>query len=120
MVYPAAMAVQPQGQTAWTTALRRLLADRAMTAKQLAEALDISAQTLTNRNTAAGGPLPSHVFAVEQALELEPGHLSRLLGYVPAEWDYPTVVADAVAADPNLSDAGRDAMLALYRSLTGQ
>ena len=48
------------------------------------------------------------VFTVEEALELPGGHLSRILGYLPASQDgvKPSSVPDAVVADPLLDDTG--------------
>lgn len=61
---------------------------------------------------------PSQVFAAEVALDLEPGTLSQLLGYLPVGARSVVTVEDAIAADPALGARDRAAMLALYRSLT--
>lgn len=90
-----------------------------MTQVDLAARLGLSKQTLAARNNAAGGPTPAHAFAVEGALGMEPGRLSRLLGYVPAEWDPPTVLADVLDADPLLGEKDRRMLLTMYRSLVG-
>lgn len=64
------------------------------------------------------GMAPEQVFAIERVLELEPGALSRLLGYLPADAVATVTVEDAIRADPTLSSQHRDAVLALYRALS--
>lgn len=60
-------------------------------------------------------PAPGRVFAIEEALDIEPGMLSRLLGYLPADARSVTTTADAIAADPALTPLARRALLAAYR-----
>lgn len=62
-------------------------------------------------------PNPEQVFALERALDVEPGALSRLLGYLPVEAVATVTVEDAVKADPGLTKLHREAVLALYRAL---
>lgn len=63
-------------------------------------------------------PARSYVFAAEKALELKPGTLSRLLGYLPAEARAAVSVSDAIDADPHLTPKERAALKALHRTLT--
>lgn len=63
-------------------------------------------------------PNPYQVFALERALGVPPGSLSRLLGYLPADAVASVGVEDAITADPTLSSQHRDAVLALYRALS--
>jgi hypothetical protein len=62
------------------------------------------------------------VFKAEDVLELPPGHLSKLLGYLP-----PTAVEgpsanfdELIAADPLLDDTQKRMILALYREATSR
>lgn len=59
---------------------------------------------------------PARLFAIERALELEPGSLSRLFGYVPADAAPATSVEDAIEADPRLTRVERKALIGAYRS----
>lgn len=91
---------------AFTTALERELDTRGRGAKtRLSEALDVPASTLSGWVTGDRTPEPSTVFAIERALELDPGALSRHLGYLPLDAvDVHIVKAeDAIIADPGLS-----------------
>lgn len=70
-------------------------------------------------------PEPQKVFAVERALGLRPGSLSRHLGYVPASDgpppDQPAPDTRAVIeTDPDLDDDGREALSLLYDVLTAR
>ena len=57
-----------------------------------------------------------------QILKLEPGHLSRVLGYVPATAEPGTItsVVAAARADPRLGDSERELLIAVYRELVRQ
>lgn len=59
---------------------------------------------------------PARIFAIEAALELAPGSLSRLLGYVPAGTAPAVTVEDAIAADPVLTKPERRMLVSAYRS----
>jgi hypothetical protein len=61
---------------------------------------------------------PSVLFAVERALGLRAGDLSRHLGYLPlAAVPPPTTVEGAINADPLLRPALRRALIAGYREM---
>lgn len=68
------------------------------------------------------GIRPEQVFAIERALGVEPGTLSRLEGYVPAETVPVIDLRDAIDADPKLGPHGKDAlrMLVDYYRQTGE
>lgn len=57
------------------------------------------------------------VFAIEKALELGPGTLSRLLGYLPAEATDVLTVPAAVEVDPHLTVLGRRVVLKVYEEM---
>ena len=62
-------------------------------------------------------PRRSEVFAIERVCEVEPGTLSRHLGYVPVDAD-PTVTLDQlIAADPDLTEQDRHLVLGVLRSI---
>lgn len=62
-------------------------------------------------------PDPDQVFAIERALAMRPGSLSRMLGYVPAGTTEPSGSRQALADDPLLSEVGRRTLLAAYEQL---
>jgi transcriptional regulator with XRE-family HTH domain len=61
---------------------------------------------------------PKVVFKLEQVLGLEPGALSRHLGYLPADADGSPTVEQAILVDDKLDAGQRNTLLTLYRSLT--
>lgn len=96
---------------------------RKMSQKALGEALGGLSQA------AVGGwvggesePSPARVFAIEEILELPPGHLSKLLGYLPpsAVGGPDATFGELVAADPLLDDSQKRGILALYREFTAR
>lgn len=61
---------------------------------------------------------PARVFAIEEALEMPAGALSRLLGYLPASAVPAMSVPAAIEADRRLDGMGRSVLLAAYRAAT--
>ncbi len=64
-------------------ALARAMSVRGMTHRRLGEELGVTQSAISAWKSGAAEPSPRTVFAIERALELPPGHLSRTLGYVP-------------------------------------
>ena len=63
-------------------------------------------------------PAAETVFAVERALSLEPGHLSRPLGYLPVEAAVrPAGVEAAIAQSTLLGDDEKGALIGMYQVL---
>lgn len=69
----------------------------------------------------AGKAEPPHyvVFQLEEILELAPGALARHLGYVPVSVEAAHDVEDAISRDVLLEPTDRDALVTLYRDLSG-
>ena len=68
-------------------------------------------------------PVPAKVPGLERALELEPGTLSRLLGYLPiTSGDDKTTldVIEAIRRDTRLGEHGQELLIAMYRQLVRQ
>jgi transcriptional regulator with XRE-family HTH domain len=122
-----AVRVDPRGGTsrrgarspaAFGEALRQALADREMSQLELAERLGLSSQSVISQwISETHRPDPARVFEIERQLEVEPGRLSRLLGYLPTDAMPVLDVETAVAADPHLNAQQREAVLAVYRAL---
>lgn len=106
---------------------------RADFSRELRRALGASGRTQTDVARAAGvapslvsmwlagniaSPDPQKVFAVERALDLPPGHLSRHLGFIPVPEhvnDEPVSFRDWLAQHgQDLKDDEQDALLAVY------
>jgi transcriptional regulator with XRE-family HTH domain len=63
-------------------------------------------------------PAAETVFTIERSLGLDPGSLSRPLGYLPVEpAARPVSVETAIAQSPQLDADAKDALAALYRVL---
>jgi transcriptional regulator with XRE-family HTH domain len=103
-------------------ALASARAVRGITQRALGERLGGTTQSAISAWEAGEAePAPDTVFTVEEALELPGGHLSRILGYLPAsDGVKASSVPDAVVADPLLDDVQKRGIIALYRELTGQ
>lgn len=101
-------------QTAFRDAL-----DRALTGKsqvEVARRAGIAPSTISTW-LSGGGAKPAQVFAVENALSLRPGRLSRHLGYLPVGQRDDCDITEAIEADSELDRESKDAMLALYKAL---
>ncbi len=61
---------------------------------------------------------PQLVYDIEAALALQPGELSRHLGFRPL--DTPASALDAIDADPSLDETTRPIILAAYRAARDQ
>lgn len=62
-------------------------------------------------------PSPDQAIAIERALPVKPGMLTRLLGYVPIDYKPPKTFDEALNLDHRLGPNERDGLRALYRSL---
>lgn len=100
-------------------ALLDALAFGGITRDELAQRIDTSASAVTNWTMGRAEPRPTTVFAIETALQLSPGSLSRILGFCPC--DTPPVIGfyDVVTNDPKLRREAKSGLLQLYRSLVG-
>lgn len=106
--------------TQWTfgDSLRQVLADLGMSQQELAERLGLHSQSVVSQwISGTHRPDPPRVFEIERHLELRPGQLSRLLGYLPVDAVPALDVSSAIEADPRLTDRQREAVLAVYRVL---
>lgn len=99
-------------------ALIGCLAKRSKSQQYLADQLDVTRASVNDWCRGRAIPSAETVFAIEDALEVGPGDLSRTLGYVPADAVPPTTVPECIAADPRLSDRDRRALILLYEELT--
>jgi transcriptional regulator with XRE-family HTH domain len=105
-------------------ALKQAREDAGLSQRALARAVDVSPGAVWQWERDRDGTVPrlDMTTQLEQVLNLEPGQLSRLLGYVPttAEPGTMTSVVAAARADPRLGDSERELLIAVYRELVRQ
>jgi transcriptional regulator with XRE-family HTH domain len=105
-------------------ALKQAREDAGLSQRALARAVDVSPGAVWQWERDRDGTVPrlDMTTRLEQVLKLEPGQLSRLLGYVPvtAEPGTMTSVVAAARADPRLGDSERELLIAVYRELIRQ
>jgi transcriptional regulator with XRE-family HTH domain len=109
---------------AFREALRQAREDRGISQRALAKSVGVTAGAVWQWERDEGGTLPRLETAaeIERVLGLEPGRLSRLLGYVPAgaRESRPASVIEAARSDPELGDSERELLIAVYRELVRQ
>jgi transcriptional regulator with XRE-family HTH domain len=113
MEIPVADPLHPDVQ-AFAAALRAERARRRLTQADLAELVGVTDARISQLEN-GDHPSPDLVFRLERSLDLPAGRLSAHLGYVPAG-AVPGLV-DAINADPNLDDVGRDAVRRVYEAV---
>ena len=105
-------------------ALRQAREDAGLSQRALARAVKVSAGAVWQWERDEDGTVPrlDMTTRLEQVLNLEPGQLSRLLGYVPATAEPGTMTSVVAAArdDPRLGDSERELLIAVYRELVRQ
>jgi transcriptional regulator with XRE-family HTH domain len=105
-------------------ALRQAREDAGLSQRALARAVNVSPGAVWQWERDEDGTVPrlDMTTRLEQVLKLEPGHLSRVLGYVPATAEPGTMtsVVAAARADPRLGDSERELLIAVYRELVRQ
>lgn len=100
----------------------RLLSDalkaRGMKQEDLARMLGTTQSSVSGWINGKYEPVAATVFGVEQCLGMDPGSLSRPLGYLPVEPVSRTVsVESAIAQSVQLDDDEKAALSAMYRVL---
>lgn len=106
-------------------ALRDALADRGVSyrvfADMLAElGLDRSKDTVNLWVNGVQPMRPDEVFLVERALELKPGELSRVAGFLPADAKPAVSIEDAIRADLRLRPASKRFLLAALKGVLAE
>jgi hypothetical protein len=100
---------------AFAAALGEILTSRYSSQSAAAQDIDVHQTTISNWLTAKHEPRRVEVFALEEHLELRPGTLSILLGYLPPTFDPPGSVMEAIDNDPGLTPEQREALLDQYQ-----
>lgn len=99
--------------------LAALLASRGATQQTLADRVGVTRASVNDWCRGRATPPPETVFAIERALEVTPGELSRTVGYLPLETEEgpPATVRDCITRAPELDDTARRLLLVLYDEL---
>jgi transcriptional regulator with XRE-family HTH domain len=106
---------------------RRVLAEarakRRLSLAALGRAVGASKSAVAQWENGRSLPVPAKVPELERALELEPGALSRLLGYVPITSDDDKATLDVIESirrDARLGEHGQELLITMYRQLLRQ
>jgi transcriptional regulator with XRE-family HTH domain len=98
-------------------------AERRLSLAGLGRRVGVSKSAVAQWENGRSLPVPAKVPDLERALELEPGALSRLLGYVPivSGNDKATLdVIEAIRRDARLGQHGQELLITMYRQLLRQ
>ena len=107
------------GRVAFGRMLAEALKGRSMKQEELARALGTTQSSVSGWINGKYEPAAATVFTIERSLGLDPGSLSRPLGYLPVEPAARAIsVEAAIAQCATLDDEAKAAISALYRVLT--
>lgn len=118
---PATLTSDVQRRSAFGNALAEAMRVRRITQAELGARLNNMRQPSISawKSGEALPPDVETVFRIEAALTLQPGHLSRYLGFMPVDGMVrASTVRDAVMVDELLSESGRRILLSVYEELT--
>jgi transcriptional regulator with XRE-family HTH domain len=118
----ATVATEEQRE-AFRQALRHTREQRGLTQRALSRIIGLTNSAVWQWEQGRAIPRPEIVAKLEAALDLDPGVLSRLLGYLPITQppDKATMdVLDALQADPRLGARERKLLATIYRELVAQ
>ena len=97
--------------TSFGEVLRAARITKGMSQGGLGNALGMSLSTVSQWEDERFLPEPDTVFRLEHCLGVPPGHLSRHLGYVPAEADPGVDLATHIRDSAEITEDGRDLLL---------
>ena len=85
--------------------------------RALVAGVDKTASAVGHWTTGHSEPSRPEVLILEQICEVEPGHLSRHLGWIPVDVDSETTIEQLILADRDLTDANKATLLGLIEML---
>ncbi len=107
-----------EGRLEFGRMLAAALKSRSMKQEDLAQSLGTTQSSVSGWINAKYEPGAATVFAIERTLGLDPGSLSRPLGYLPVEpASHPVSVESAIAQSASLDDEAKAALTSTYRLL---
>jgi transcriptional regulator with XRE-family HTH domain len=109
------------GRQRFGALLANALKARAMKQEQLAGMLGTTQSSVSGWINGKYEPSAATVFTIEQSLGMDPGYLSRPLGYLPLEAAAaPLGVDGVIAQSPLLDDEDKVVLTSLYELLAGK
>ena len=120
MRHARAMNSRREQREVFRQALRRAREASGLSQRVVGEAVGRTGSAVWQWEEGRGAPDHATVANLEAVLELEPGSLAKLLGYVPAGSDGPFSLVEALNADPRLDESGRELLTSVYRWLVRQ
>jgi transcriptional regulator with XRE-family HTH domain len=107
---------------AFRKALRRAREEHGLSKRGLALKIGVTQSAVWQWEEGRVSPRPELLAVLERALDLAPGALALLLGYLPPEGvrKAPVSVTEAIEADPRLGSKERKLLVAMYRELVRQ
>jgi transcriptional regulator with XRE-family HTH domain len=103
--------------------LRERREQQRLSQRDVADIIGVSHTAVSQWESGRSLPVPTKVPELERALELEPGALSRLLGYLPittGEDKTSLDVIEAIRRDRRLGEHGQELLITIYRQLLRQ
>jgi hypothetical protein len=85
--------------------------------RALVAGVDKTASAVGHWTTGYSEPSRPEVLVIEEICEVEPGHLSRHLGWIPVGINYETTIEQLILADRDLTDANKATLLGLIEQL---
>ena len=85
--------------------------------RALVTGIDKTSSAVGHWTTGHSEPSRPEVLILEQICEVEPGHLSRHLGWVPVGISEETTIEQMILADRDLTDANKATLLGLIEML---
>lgn len=110
----------PERLRAFGEALGAILDGRPTSAAPLGAATGTSKVRVDSWLAGRSEPSPAEVFAIDEALNLAPGCLSRQLGYLPVGIAGDQAVEDAISSSNAVDADGRQLVLGLWCTLVAQ
>lgn len=103
----------------FSRALRSARITAGLTQKALGDDVGVSQNTISSWEAGELPAQPELVFALERALGMSPGWLSRLLGYLPLPDGDGDRFIDAIRDNPHLGESTKRVLAAFYHELLG-
>lgn len=109
------------GRVRFGALLARALKVRTMKQEDLAVLLGTTQSSISGWINGKYEPAAATVFTIERTLNMEPGYLSRVLGYLPVQAESRPVRVDAVIAESSLlDDEDKAVLISLFELLAAK
>jgi transcriptional regulator with XRE-family HTH domain len=117
----SARATEREGRRRFGRLLADALRDQALKQEDLAAMIGTTQSSVSGWINGKYEPAAETVFTIERRLGMEPGHLSRPLGYLPVEAASGSMGVEAAIAQSNsLGDEEKAVLVSMYRVLASR